>query len=205
MNRDRGSQRGINVPLLLLAMVLLTALAVGAKIHFKKLEARKEALQQEQARKAEADRRAKEQLLELQRMELDRQAEAARSATIAAQIKHNHEQMLEVARKWDDAARLSLSTPRYALPAVILQLQAARREMDDLSVHECLVRAKRRIVEGMGEALLGYEAFMRMGNDNQQARNELTARFQNAHHNLQLLKLDTMDCHWLGRPPAATR
>lgn len=191
---SRTGQRGVNVVILLCAMVLLITLAIGAKFYGKKLEARREAERTEQALRADLARQAQEA----------RREQAMRIST-SEELNRNHAGMLAIAHKWDDAIRLSASTPRYALPQVILQLQATRREMDALKVHDCLNSAKQTVVEGMDGALRGFEAFMRMNDDNPQARLELESQFSMARSKFQFIGFRMNECSTGLYPPKTHR
>jgi len=67
--------------------------------------------------------------------------------------------------KWTDATKVAASTARAALAPQISDLQEIRRELDDLTVPECVADTHELLNTSMNGTIDGYLAFMR--DDNQ--------------------------------------
>ena len=65
-----------------------------------------------------------------------------------------------VGRRFDDAASLANSTPRTDLSNRIADLQAARRDAEDLTVPRCAEQAKQALVAYMNQTIMGFIAFL---------------------------------------------
>jgi hypothetical protein len=65
-----------------------------------------------------------------------------------------------VARRFDDAYTLANSTPRMSLPPVISDLQAIRRDTEDLKVPVCADKAKQALVAYMNATIESIRLFM---------------------------------------------
>lgn len=73
-----------------------------------------------------------------------------------------HEAYLALSRRWLDAYTLAGSTPRIALPPVIANMQAIRREMEAIALPQCLAQAKRFRIAAMDRQLAEFTAFLSM-------------------------------------------
>ena len=73
-----------------------------------------------------------------------------------------HEAYLALSRRWLDAYTLAGSTPRIALPPVIANMQALRREMEALALPQCLAQAKRFRIAAMDRQLSEFTNFLSM-------------------------------------------
>lgn len=62
--------------------------------------------------------------------------------------------------EWDDANTIANSTPRASLSAAIADLQAIKRNVDDLEYPECANTVQLAIVGYMDASIDGYLAFM---------------------------------------------
>jgi len=66
----------------------------------------------------------------------------------------------DVGRRFDDAETLANNTSRMNLPPVIGDLQAIRRDAEDLIVPDCAKDAQDLLVKYMNSTIDGYLAFM---------------------------------------------
>lgn len=65
-----------------------------------------------------------------------------------------------VGRRFSDALDLADTTPRMNLPSVISDLQAIRRDAEDLDVPPCAEKAKQALVSFMDKSIDGFLAFL---------------------------------------------
>jgi len=66
----------------------------------------------------------------------------------------------DVSRRFGDAHTLASNTPRMSLPPVISDLQAIRRDAEDLEVPDCAVKAKQALVAYMNAVIDAFTAFL---------------------------------------------
>lgn len=72
-----------------------------------------------------------------------------------------------IEKRWNDTTQLASATARIALPAVVADMQAQRRELDEADVGECLKPATTMLALGMDETIALYFAFMGEGTEEQ--------------------------------------
>lgn len=70
-------------------------------------------------------------------------------------------ELAKIERRWNDGIQLAATTPKIALSSPVGNLQAIRRDLEDLTVNECLRDAKTLLIEHMNLAIEGFFAFMR--------------------------------------------
>jgi hypothetical protein len=81
-------------------------------------------------------------------------------ASCAEQSKPFLDQIQPLARKWDDANNLASQTPRMQLAVQIANLQAVRREAQDLKPPECAKPVQDALVGSMDATIQGFLDFM---------------------------------------------
>jgi hypothetical protein len=82
------------------------------------------------------------------------------SASCADQSQEFFTQIDPLARRWDDANQLAGQTPRMQLAGQIANLQAVRREVQDLKPPECSKPAQDALVGTMDATIQGYIDFL---------------------------------------------
>jgi hypothetical protein len=85
-----------------------------------------------------------------------------------------------LARKFFDGAKLANSTPRVSLGPMVADLQATRRDTEDLKVPACAESSKMTLVDYMNAAIEGYRLFMAQETDT-----KVNATFDEAIKNLE--------------------
>jgi hypothetical protein len=80
-----------------------------------------------------------------------------------------------VSRHFDDTSSLADSTPRNQLAVVISEMQAVRRDAEDLKVPACATDAKDALVAYMDQIITGFTIFLSQSPDS-----EVTAAFNKA-------------------------
>jgi hypothetical protein len=83
----------------------------------------------------------------------------------AGEIKRYAEAIRDVSREFADAYTVATSAPRMSLAPVIQDLQAIRREAEDLEVPECAAPAKDALIAYMNVAIEAFTAFMSQKSD----------------------------------------
>jgi hypothetical protein len=81
-------------------------------------------------------------------------------ASCSEQSKPFLDQIQPLARKWDDANKLASQTPRMQLAVQIANLQAVRREAQDLKPPECAKPVHDALVGSMDATIQGFLDFM---------------------------------------------
>lgn len=81
-------------------------------------------------------------------------------ASCADQSEEFFNQIEPLARRWDDANKLANQTPRMQLAAQIANLQAIRRDVQDLKPPECSKPAQTALVGTMDATIQGYVDFL---------------------------------------------
>jgi len=85
------------------------------------------------------------------------------------------------AREWDDANKVAGQTPRSNLSGQIAALQAVRRKVEDITVPDCAMAAKRALVESMDASINGYVDFL-----GQKSDSVVSASFKTANEKMDL-------------------
>ena len=81
----------------------------------------------------------------------------------------------ELFDRWFDAIEIADSTPRMSLAGPVGELQAIRREAENLDYPNCAVRVRRLLISVMDHSIEGYLLFMR-----DEAESRITAEFTQA-------------------------
>lgn len=134
MAATKGAGGGLNV-VHVFGLILALLLAVGAYKWFKGYQVRAEL-----------------------------QAEIERSAALRAALDADKAKITVVLRKWDDAIGLANITSRIALAQPVSQMQAVRREMEDLKTNPCFEKGTKQMVGAMNNALFAFEMFAKYPN-----------------------------------------
>lgn len=127
----------------------------------------------DQIAKAESDK-AKQAEVEQQRIEFDAMPEKAQQIIIAKASepqpeieyqsfnfeKEDRAKLDEIMGRWGDASSIASRTSRIALPAVVKDMQAIKRELDKLSVTPCLTKAQANLMAAMESEITMYLRFM---------------------------------------------
>lgn len=127
----------------------------------------------DQIAKVESDK-AKQAEVEQQRIEFDAMPEKAQQIIIAkASVpqpeieyqsfnfeKEDRAKLDEIMGRWGDASSIASRTSRIALPAVVKDMQAIKRELDKLSVTPCLTKAQANLMAAMESEITMYLRFM---------------------------------------------
>lgn len=140
-----------------LILIVISALAVGFRI-YKNSEKKAEIARQETLKKQET-------AAELARQEALKKQEEAHKVELAMRIAEQNIRVKSILNKWDDALKLASMTSRVALAQPLSQMQAVRREMDELKLNDCIDGATRKIVSGMNDAIFAFEMFVRFSNN----------------------------------------
>ncbi len=104
----------------------------------------------------------------------------------------------DVARRFDDAVELAQSTPRVSLAPIVSDLQAIRRDAEDIEVPDCAADAQDALIAYMDSTIDGFRAFLAS-----EADASVNAYFDAAsrHFNDYQERLDTV----MGVPSATPR
>lgn len=86
-------------------------------------------------------------------------------ASCADQSAEFFNQIEPLARRWDDANKLANQTPRNQLAGQIANLQAIRRDVQDLKPPECSKAAQTALVGTMDATIQGYVDFLAQKSD----------------------------------------
>ncbi len=127
----------------------------------------------DQIAKVESDK-AKQAEVEQQRIEFDAMPEKAQQIIIAKASepqpemeyqsinfeKEDRAKLDEIMGRWGDASSIASRTSRIALPAVVKDMQAIKRELDKLSVTPCLTKAQANLMAAMESEITMYLRFM---------------------------------------------
>lgn len=138
----KPTPRGIGLIHILLLLALIAAASVGYKAY-------------------ENNNR----IAEIERQEAQQREEAAHAAELAKITAERKAKITSILNKWNDALKLAGLTPRIALAQPVSQMQAIRRELDELRINECFDGATRKIVTGMNDAIFAFEMFARFPNN----------------------------------------
>ena len=139
---NRHNQRGIGLLHIIGSLALLVALAVGFKTY--KTSEKKAAM-------------AKEEQL--------RRQEVAQKAEVARVLSGQKDKVTSTLVKWDDALKLAGMTSRVALSQPIAQMQATKREMNELKTNDCFEKSTKSMAAGMSDAIFAFEMFARYPNN----------------------------------------
>lgn len=89
-------------------------------------------------------------------------------------------QIEPLARQWDDANAVAKSAARIALAGPVANLQALRRQVQDVQAPPCAFLAKQRLIDAMDNTINGYMAFMQ-----QKPENTVNQFFDQADHSMR--------------------
>lgn len=89
-------------------------------------------------------------------------------------------QIEPLARQWDDANAVAKSAARIALAGPVTNLQALRRQAQDIQAPQCAFLAKQRLIDAMDNTINGYIAFM-----GQKPESEVSQYFDQADHSMR--------------------
>jgi hypothetical protein len=81
----------------------------------------------------------------------------------------------EIFNRWIDAEKIASSTSRSGLSGPVSNLQAIKRDMEAMTIPDCLKSAKFNYSYGMNSAINGYLLFMK-----QESTTAVNAEFQKA-------------------------
>jgi hypothetical protein len=135
---NRPTQKGIGFLHIVGVIALLVALAVGFKVY-----------------------KTHEKKAELVRQELLRKEEATRKVELVRGLNAQRDMVISTLSKWEDALKLAGMTSRIALSQSIAQMQAIKREMDELKTNECFQKSTKSMAAGMNDAIFAFEMFVR--------------------------------------------
>jgi hypothetical protein len=152
MGRRKFSQQGFGVIQIFLIAILITAVAVSYRV-YKNAEKRAELVRQEQLRKQELEKRE----------------------VLIKKLTEQKNKVHLVLRKWEDAIKLAGMTSRISLPQPLSQMQAIRREMEDLKSNDCLNKATKTMADGMNEAIFAFEMFIKFPSNS--SASETTSKY----------------------------
>ncbi len=162
---------------MLLVILAVLVLAIGAAIY--KNESRKTAALQAAQRAAAV---AKEAELKQQQARADAERAALEKAQDEAKAKDALAQALKVVddlyARWQDASNVAGTTSRIALSAPVANMQAIKRDAENLEVPPCLAAGKTEMVKGMQLTIEGYLEFM--ANTEKQGDMKLYFKFEAA-------------------------
>lgn len=84
-------------------------------------------------------------------------------------------QLNDIASRFNDINQVASATARIALPQLIQQMQAMRREAAAITPHQCLRPAATSLTAGISSVINGYLSFMQSGSaaDNNQTKQHL--------------------------------
>lgn len=74
-------------------------------------------------------------------------------------------QLNDLANRFNDLNQVASATARIALPQLVQQMQALRREAAAITTHQCLRPAATSLTDAIGGVIKGYLSFMQSGND----------------------------------------
>ncbi len=80
-------------------------------------------------------------------------------------VKEAANQLQAKAEEFSDAFNIAVSTSRISLAGPISDMQAIKRDADDIQVPACMEKARALTVEGMDHSISGMIAFMGQEND----------------------------------------
>ena len=135
---NQSTQRGIGFLHIVGAIALLVGLVIGFKVY-----------------------KTHEKKVELARQELLRKEEASRKAELVRGLNAQRDKVISILSKWEDALKLAGMTSRIALPQPIAQMQAIKREIDELKTNECFEKSTKSMAAGMNDAIFAFEMFVR--------------------------------------------
>lgn len=98
---------------------------------------------------------------ELARQELLSKEKASRKVALVRGLNAQRDRVFSTLGKWEDALKLAGMTSRIALPQPIAQMQAVKREMDELKTNECFEKSTKSMAAGMNDAIFAFEMFVR--------------------------------------------
>jgi len=140
-------------------LALLAVVSIGAWRYSEHTKEQKRLAQvrQQDAQEA-AQKKAEEQRREAERRELEKRlADEGRERDALVASKKAVDDLF---MRWEDAARVASTTSRVSLSGPVTNLQALRRQAEQLVVAPCMDRAKSSLVEGMGHTIDGFLEFM---------------------------------------------
>jgi hypothetical protein len=155
-------------------LILILALFLGAGIGYKTYKAH-------------------EKKAELARIDLMRKEAETQKAEMIKRLNEQKEKILLVFKRWDDALKLAGMTSRIALAEPVSQMQAVRRDMEELKPNECFKKATKLAVEGMNDAIFGFELFIRFPS-NSVASESTTERLKSSSDSILSAKQVIDDC-----------
>lgn len=155
MNRSTPlTQRGVNVVLLLLGLVLLAALAIGAKQYARRAEADRKVL----AHKNEALNKARLEKDAQARAEKERQIEANLRNQLRTDLKQHYGSLNAVKSSFDATLDYVIRSRIKPSPHALQVLKDAQRQTETLELHECMKSVQSRLARSMGDAIRVIEA-----------------------------------------------
>jgi hypothetical protein len=135
---NKFAQRGIGFLHIIGAIVLIVGLAIAFKAY-----------------------KTNEKKVELARQDMLRKEEENRKTELVRGLKAQRAKVVSILNRWEDALKLAGMTSRIALPQPIAQMQAIKREMDELKSNECFEKSTKSMTAGMNDAIFAFEMFVR--------------------------------------------
>ena len=140
--KNKKTQTGVGLLQILLILVVLLSSAIGFNIY-----------------------KSHEKKAELARQEILQKQEETRKAELIRRLSGQRSTVLAILNKWDDALKLAGITSRIALTQPLSQMQAIKREMEELKTNECLEKATKSATAGMNDAIFAFEMFIKFPNN----------------------------------------
>lgn len=185
------NQKGAVAHVLVVLVVLVLAMGIAiAVIESRKSNQRKQAAQQAQLERQSKERaeRENERRAQAERAALEKAAAAKSNDALATSLKAIDDLML----RWVDTVKVADSTSRAALSGPLTQLQAIRRETQDLAVPPCLAAGRAELVKGMDLIIQAFLDFM--GHTGDLGKNLAHIGFEAATPHFERYKADRSMC-----------
>ena len=160
-------QKGVGLFHIIGFMALFLTLAVGFNVY--KNNEKKTSIARQQLLQKEEDTRKLEFQQQSQKEESTRKLELIRSLNV------EKDKVLSIQSRWDDAVKLAGMTSRITLSQSIAQMQAVKREMDELRIDPCFDKSTKAMASGMNDAIFAFELFIRYPSNN--SASDSTAKY----------------------------
>jgi hypothetical protein len=185
--------KGVGAIHLILTLALLLGTGMGYK--FYKAQERKNELARlariELLNKESEEQKADERKTELARLELLNKESEEQKTEMIKKISEQKEKILLILIRWDDALKLAGMTSRIALAEPLSQMQAIRRDMEEIKPNDCFIKATNLATKGMNNAIFGFEMFIKYPN----SPHDLTSdSLRSSSDQIQSAKQEIDDC-----------
>lgn len=155
---NQPKQKGVSLSHIIGFMALLLVVAIGVNV-YKNSEKKAAIVRQQLLQKEEVTRK-----LEFQQQ--SQNTETARKLELSRRLNVEKTKVLSIQSRWDDAVKLAGMTSRIALSQPIAQMQAVKREMDELRINPCFDKSTAAMASGMNDAIFAFEMFVRYPSNN---------------------------------------